>query len=68
MDCRFHRFYIKGILERDKISLVLFESKDKSLAALDNLSESNVLVADIFENLQGSLENSQELQAWLNNH
>lgn len=64
-DGRWRRFDVKDILERDKTSLDLFWIKDKSLADLDNLPDSDELAVDIIENLQSALESFQELQAQL---
>ena len=60
-DGRFLCYDVKDILERDKTSLDLFWINDKSLTNLDNLPESDVLAADIIENLQSALKSFQEM-------
>jgi type I restriction enzyme M protein len=46
---------------RDKTSLDIFWLKDDSLTDLDNLPDPDVLVEDIIENLESSLESLKEL-------
>lgn len=65
-DGRFRKFTVEEILERDKTSLDLFWIKDKSLADLDSLLDTDILADDIIENLQSALESFQELKAQLN--
>ena len=65
-DGRWCKFSVDEILKRDKTSLDVFWTKDKSLADLDNLPEPDVLADDIIENLQSALESFQELKKQLN--
>lgn len=60
-DGRWRRFSAEEILSRDKTSMDIFWIKDRSLADLDSLPSSDVLAADIMENLQGALEDFREL-------
>ena len=53
---RFKKFTYNEIISRDKTSLDIFWLKDKSLTDLDNLPDPDVLVEDIIENLESSLE------------
>ncbi len=53
---RFRKFTYDEIISRDKTSLDIFWLKDKSLTDLDNLPDPDVLVEDIIENLESSLE------------
>jgi type I restriction enzyme M protein len=46
---------------RDKTSLDIFWLKDNSLTDLDNLPDPDVLVEDIIENLESSLESLREI-------
>ena len=64
-DGRWRKFSVDEILKRDKTSLDIFWIKDKSLADLDNLPDSDVLADDIIENLQSALESFQELKKQL---
>jgi len=58
---RFKRFTYDEIISRDKTSLDIFWLKDDSLTDLDNLPDPDVLVEDIIENLESSLESLKEL-------
>jgi len=58
---RFKRFTYDEIISRDKTSLDIFWLKDDSLTDLENLPDPDVLVEDIIENLQSSLESLKEL-------
>ena len=61
-----HLFPLHKVLDRDKASLDIFWSKDKSLADLDSLPAPDVLALDIIENLQSALDGFQELMQQLN--
>jgi len=58
---RFRKFTYDEIVLRDKISLDIFWLKDNSLTDLDNLPDPDVLVEDIIENLESSLESLREI-------
>ena len=58
---RFKKFIYNEIISRDKTSLDIFWLKDKSLTDLDNLPDPDVLVEDIIENLESSLESLREI-------
>jgi len=58
---RFRKFTYDEIVLRDKTSLDIFWLKDKSLTDLDNLPNPDVLVEDIIENLESSLESLREI-------
>jgi type I restriction enzyme M protein len=58
---RFKRFTYDEIISRDKTSLDIFWLKDDGLTDLDNLPDPDVLVEDIIENLESSLESLKEL-------
>ena len=58
---RFKKFNYDEIISRDKTSLDIFWLKDKSLPDLDNLPDPDVLVEDIIENLESSLESLREI-------
>ena len=58
---RFRKFTYDKIISRDKTSLDIFWLKDKSLTDLDNLPDPDVLVEDIIENLESSLESLREI-------
>ena len=58
---RFKKFNYNEIISRDKTSLDIFWLKDKSLTDLDNLPDPDVLVEDIIENLESSLESLREI-------
>lgn len=58
---RFKKFTYDEIISRDKTSLEIFWLKDKSLTDLDNLPDPDVLVEDIIENLESSLESLREI-------
>jgi len=58
---RFKIFTYDEIISRDKTSLDIFWLKDKSLTDLDNLPDPDVLVEDIIENLESSLESLREI-------
>ena len=58
---RFNKFTYNEIISRDKTSLDIFWLKDKSLTDLDNLPDPDVLVEDIIENLESSLESLREI-------
>jgi len=58
---RFKKFTYNEIVLRDKTSLDIFWLKDKSLTDLDNLPDPDVLVEDIIENLESSLESLREI-------
>jgi type I restriction enzyme M protein len=58
---RFRKFTYDEIISRDKTSLDIFWLKDKSLTDLDNLPDPDVLVEDIIENLESSLESLREI-------
>jgi len=62
---RWRKFSVDEIMNRDKISLDIFWIKDKSLADLDNLPDSDVLADDIIENLQSAMESFLELKKQL---
>jgi type I restriction enzyme M protein len=53
---RFRKFTYDEIVLKDKTSLDIFWLKDNSLTDLDNLPDPDVLVEDIIENLESSLE------------
>ena len=58
---RFKKFTYNEIISRDKTSLDIFWLKDKSLTDLDNLPDPDLLVDDIIENLESSLESLREI-------
>ncbi len=58
---RFKKFTYNEIISRDKTSLDIFWLKDKSLTDLDNLPDPDVLVEEIIENLESSLESLREI-------
>jgi len=58
---RFKKFTYDEIIARDKTSLDIFWLKDKSLTDLDDLPDPDVLVEDIIENLESSLESLREI-------
>jgi type I restriction enzyme M protein len=58
---RFKKFTYDEIIARDKTSLDIIWLKDKSLTDLDNLPDPDVLVEDIIENLESSLESLREI-------
>jgi len=58
---RFKKFNYDEIMARDKTSLDIFWLKDKSLTDLDNLPDPDLLVEDIIENLESSLESLREI-------
>jgi len=58
---RFRKFTYDEIMLRDKTSLDIFWLKDKSITDLDNLPDPDVLVEDIIENLESSLESLREI-------
>ena len=58
---RFKRFTYNEIISRDKTSLDIFWLKDKNLTDLDNLPDPDILVEDIIENLESSLESLREI-------
>jgi type I restriction enzyme M protein len=58
---RFRKFTYDEIALRDKTSLDIFWLKDNSLTDLDNLPDPDVLVEDIIENLESSLESLREI-------
>jgi type I restriction enzyme M protein len=58
---RFRKFTYDEVISRDKTSLDIFWLKDKSLTDLDNLPDPDVLVEDIIENLESSLESLREI-------
>ena len=58
---RFKKFTYNEIISRDKTSLDIFWLKDKSLTDLDNLPDPDILVQDIIENLESSLESLREI-------
>jgi type I restriction enzyme M protein len=58
---RFRKFTYDEIVLRDKTSLDIFWLKDNSLTDLDNLPDPDVLVEDIIENLESSLESLREI-------
>jgi len=63
---RFRKFTYDEIVLRDKTSLDIFWLKDNSLTDLDNLPDPDVLVEDIIENLESSLESLREISNNLN--
>ncbi|GAI08355.1 unnamed protein product, partial [marine sediment metagenome] len=63
---RFKKFTYNEIISRDKTSLDIFWLKDNSLTDLDNLPDPDVLVEDIIENLESSLESLREISNNLN--
>jgi len=58
---RLRKFTYDEVMSRDKTSLDIFWLKDKSLTDLDNLPDPDVLVEDIIENLESSLESLREI-------
>ncbi|MCJ7790600.1 MAG: type I restriction-modification system subunit M [Candidatus Atribacteria bacterium] len=58
---RFRKFTYDEIVLRDKTSLDILWLKDNSLTDLDNLPDPDVLVEDIIENLESSLESLREI-------
>ena len=58
---RFKKFTYDEIISRDKTSLDIFWLKDDSLTDLDNLPDPDILVEEIIENLESSLESIKEL-------
>jgi len=58
---RFKKFIYNEIISRDKTSLDIFWLKDNSLTDLDNLPDPDVLIEDIIENLESSLESLREI-------
>jgi type I restriction enzyme M protein len=63
---RFRKFTYDEIVLRDKTSLDIFWLKDNSLTDLDSLPDPDVLVEDIIENLESSLESLREISNNLN--
>jgi len=64
---RWRKFDYDDIIARDKTSLDISWLKDNSLADLDNLSDPDVLAAEIIENLEAGLESFKTIVAALNN-
>lgn len=58
---RFRKFTYDEIMPRDKTSLDIFWLKDKSLTDLNSLPDPDILVEDIIENLESSLESLREI-------
>lgn len=58
---RFRKFSYDEIIARDKTNLDIFWLKDKSLADLDNLPDSDVLANEIVENIEAALESFREI-------
>ncbi len=58
---RFKKFTYDEIMARDKTSLDIFWLKDDSLTDLDNLPDPDVLIEEIIENLESSLESLKEV-------
>lgn len=58
---RWRKFDYEEIVARDKTSLDIFWLKDKSLADLDNLSNSDILANDIIDDLEAGLESFREI-------
>lgn len=63
---KWRKYSYDEIIARDKTSLDITWLKDKSLADLDNLPDPDVLVLDIVENLEASLENFRAIIRELN--
>ncbi|MHB1702441.1 MAG: class I SAM-dependent DNA methyltransferase [Acidobacteriaceae bacterium] len=53
---RFHRFSYEELSQRNKLNLDIFWLKDDSLEDIDSLPETEVLAAEIVENLEAALE------------
>jgi len=64
---RFRSYTYKKLLQRDKVSLDIFELKDESLEDSENLPDPDILARDIAENLESALEQfssiAQDLEA-----
>jgi hypothetical protein len=55
-DGHWRKFNYDGIIARDKTSLDITWLKDKSLADLDNLPDTDALAEEIVENLESALD------------
>jgi type I restriction enzyme M protein len=66
-DGRWRKFGYNDILARDKTSLDISWLKDNSLTDLDNLPDTDVLAAQIIENLESGLLSFKTIVAALNN-
>ena len=53
---RFHMFSYEELIQRDKLNLDIFWLKDDNLQDIDSLPPSNIIAAEIVENLQAALE------------
>jgi type I restriction enzyme M protein len=62
----FRKFSYGEIVARDKTNLDIFWLKDKSLADLDNLPDSNILANEIIKNMKASLASFKEIMATIN--
>src|SRR6187551_1045645 len=60
-DGRWRKYTYEEIINRDKTSLDITWIKDKSLADLDNLPDSDELAEDIVENLESALDSFREI-------
>ncbi len=58
---RWRKFTYYEIIAQDKTSKDITQIKDKSLTDLDNLTDLDVLVEDIIENLQAGIESFKEI-------
>lgn len=52
---RFKKYTYEEVIKRDKLNLDIFWIKDKSLEAMENLPEPEVLAKDIINNLKTAL-------------
>ncbi len=65
-ESRWRKFTYTEIIIRDKTSLDITWVKDKSLADLDNLTDSDLLAAEIVENPEAAVESFKEIMATIN--
>lgn len=65
-DGRWRKFSYDEIISRDKTNLDIFWIKDKSLADLDNLPDTDILANEIIENIESGLNSFREIMETLN--
>lgn len=63
---RWRHYSYADIIASDKTSLDIFWLKDKSLADLENLPETDVLAEEIIENMEAGLNSIKEVLCVLN--
>lgn len=66
-DGRWRCFKLDELLKRDKTNLDIFWVKDESLEDIDNLPDPDVIANELVEELQGALEQLQEIAGDLAN-